>query len=186
MAALPHRRFYMRNIMSKDHPDDPKALPRAKYAETLRDIRRSLSARPLPLNSNLEYLKLQAKRQRAELDKPDGEPAERMIPAQSPAKTSRPTAPSLPPEREKPVSVEHRRLKVRATLEALANSELWAVTPGEIAQHTGIKLSTLYRYLKHDTIRKTWERYKRESVGKTPANLEDLGDDWTFSLSTRK
>jgi hypothetical protein len=77
MAALPHRRFYMRNIMSKDHPDDPKAPLRAKYAETLRDIRRSLSARPLPLNSNLENLKLQARRQRAELDRPDVEPAAR-------------------------------------------------------------------------------------------------------------
>jgi hypothetical protein len=88
-------------------------------------------------------------------------------------------------EQESRISAEDRRLKIKAMIDALSSNEVWGVPPGELANRVHIPLSTLYRYLKHDAVRKTWESYQRESAGRVPANLEDLGDDYTFSVSDR-
>jgi hypothetical protein len=94
--------------------------------------------------------------------------------------TSKPVA-----EEERKVSAEDRRLRVKDIIVALTESQLWGVMPDEIARHARIHLKTLYRYLKHETVKNTWDSYLRESAGKVPASLEDLGDDRSFSFSDR-
>jgi hypothetical protein len=90
--------------------------------------------------------------------------------------------PETDPARKR-LTLDERRLKVKAMIEALDRSELWGVMPEEIARRSQTALSTLYRYLRHPSVKKTWERYQRESAGKTPANLDDLGDARMFSFS---
>jgi hypothetical protein len=80
-----------------------------------------------------------------------------------------------------PNTVYDRRASVKMMIEALGESGLWGVLPREIARRTGIAQSTLYRYLEHPTVKPAWERYKRDSTGQSPANLDKLGDAGVFS-----
>jgi hypothetical protein len=91
--------------------------------------------------------------------------------------------PPVSPKQQKKVTAEDRRRNVKDVIEALARCQLWGVTPTEIHERTGIPYPTLCRYLKHPTIKKTWDRYQRESAGKEPANLDAIGDDKPFSFS---
>jgi hypothetical protein len=92
-----------------------------------------------------------------------------------------------PPTTTKPqgITAQDRRLSVKAMIDALAASKLWGVEPKEIAKRSRINEKTLYRYLKHDAVKKTWDRYCADSAGKPPANLDDLGDEPMFSFRTR-
>jgi hypothetical protein len=76
-----------------------------------------------------------------------------------------------------------RRLSVKAMIESLSDCKLWGVKPDEIARRTGIHVKTLYRYLKHATVRRTWDLYRQRSAGKTPASLDSLGDGEAFGFS---
>jgi hypothetical protein len=85
-------------------------------------------------------------------------------------------------EKLKPVSAEDRRLEVVATIEALLDSKCWGVTREEIAKKMRIPYSTFCRYLEHKTVASMWERYERDSMGKPPCHLDDLGEGTWFSL----
>jgi AcrR family transcriptional regulator len=83
-------------------------------------------------------------------------------------------------------TADDRRKSVKGMREALRDNGLWGVTVDEIARRSHIHIKTLYRYLKHPTVLKTWNDYQRKSKGKTPPNLDDLGDDFSFSFLDRE
>jgi hypothetical protein len=89
----------------------------------------------------------------------------------------------VPAEPNRRESAEERRLKVKDMIDSLLEFKLWGVAPDEIARRAGIHVKTLYRYLKHATVRETWDRYRRQSAGKKPANLDALGDGEAFGFS---
>jgi hypothetical protein len=97
--------------------------------------------------------------------------------------TKLPTPTPLKPKAA--ITSEDRRQSVKAMIESLLEFGLWGVSPSEIANRCHINIKTLYRYLKHPTVRSTWESYEKKSVGKIPANLDDLGDDRPFSFLDR-
>jgi hypothetical protein len=82
-------------------------------------------------------------------------------------------------------TADDRRQSVKGIIEVLRENRLWGVTVDEISRRADIPVTTLYRYLKHPTVRKTWQDYCRESAGKVPADLDDLGDDFSFSFLDR-
>jgi hypothetical protein len=90
---------------------------------------------------------------------------------------SGPKAPAeLPRAAAKSRGAEDRRDDVKKTIEALMDAGLWGVKAGVIAKELEIDDSTLYRYLRHETVKPTWDRYQRRSMGKPPAKLDELGD----------
>jgi hypothetical protein len=98
---------------------------------------------------------------------------------------NRPPA-QTPAKKPKRTTAEDRRKGVVGWIEALIEVECWGVTPAEMSKRSGIRLSTLYRYLTHKSVRKTWERYRRESAGKPACNLSDLDlDPGSFSVVDR-
>jgi hypothetical protein len=92
-------------------------------------------------------------------------------------------AKSEPNNRNDKVTPHDSRLNLKMLIDALAKFELWGVTRKAIARRTRIPYQTLCRYLNHPDVVKTWKKYERESAGKTPAKLEELGGDPRFSFS---
>jgi hypothetical protein len=79
-----------------------------------------------------------------------------------------------------PTTAHDTRQGVKWMIEALMKSKLWGVAPAELIRRSEIPASSFYRHLKHPEVAGTWEKYNRESAGKTPAKPEELGDDPTF------
>jgi hypothetical protein len=74
-------------------------------------------------------------------------------------------------------NAEDKRLDVKTTIEALSESGVWGTNATELARRLAIPYKSVCRYLQHPDVSPTWSEYKRQSVGKGPASLDDLGDN---------
>jgi hypothetical protein len=109
----------------------------------------------------------------AERDQGPALPPERdQGPAPPPASAKREGTPEGKPKRN---SAQERRESIKMSIDSLLDAGLWGITVREIARRAHLPEKTVYRHLRHKTVKPTWDRYRRESQGKPPANLDDLG-----------
>jgi hypothetical protein len=89
---------------------------------------------------------------------------------------ARDATPASTKAKARPSPADDRRDTVRVLIQTLADNGLWNVSRQEIMRQLKIPRSTFFRYLDHPKVKPTWARYRRDSLGKKPAHLEDLGD----------
>lgn len=93
----------------------------------------------------------------------------------TPATNSRPPASSGQVSNGRtPRRTRERQEAVKLLIEAFRESGQWGITPRQLTEASGTPASSLYRFLKTPSVKKVWDRYRQDSLGKKPARMNEL------------